>query len=130
MVKASINGGVLHLELLGWSKWLAISSNLDIPLRCITRATAGAPGLPEFRWTDLRTAGTSLPGIFAVGRFSMASPRRRTFLDLWRSSKQILSLELENYRDDAVTVEVDDIAQVLQMINEPAGKPKPRSEDL
>jgi hypothetical protein len=60
LVKASVKDSVLHLELLGWSKWLAISGSLDIPLHCIKRASAGAPGLPEFRWTDLRTGGTSV----------------------------------------------------------------------
>ena len=122
MVKAYISDGILHLGLSGWSKLLAICSSLDIPLGCIKRARAGAPGLPKFSWTDLRTGGTSLPGILAAGRFSVGSPRRKTFLDLRRSSKQVLSLELENYAYDAVLVEVDDIARVLAMIGEAAGR--------
>jgi len=129
MVQASIRDSVLHLELSGWSKWLAISSNLQIPLHCITHATAGAPGLPRFGLTDLRTAGTSLPGILAAGRFSMGSPHRRTFLDLRRSSKQVLSLDLENHRYDTVLVEVDDVFQILQMIEDAMRKAAPRHGD-
>jgi hypothetical protein len=130
LVRASIRDSVLHLELSGWSKLLAISRSLDIPLHCINRATAGAPGLPEFRWTDLRTGGASLPGVLAAGRFSMGSPRRRTFLDLRRTSKAVLFVELENYRYDTVIVEVDDITRVLQMIDEAARKTAPSPEDL
>jgi len=130
LVKASIRDGVLHLELSRWSKLLAILGSLNIPLHCIKRATAGAPGLPEFRWTDLRTRGTSVPGVLAAGRFSMGSPRRRAFLDLRRTSKEVLFLELENYPYDAVIVEVDDIIQTLQMIAEAARKAAPPPADL
>jgi hypothetical protein len=130
LVRASINDSVLHLELLGWSKWLAISGNLDIPLRCIARATAGAMGLPEFDRTDLRTGGTSLHGILAVGWFLIGSPRRRTFLDLRRSSKQVLSLELENHRYDAVMAEVENVAQVLEMIHQAVRTAASRPGDL
>ena len=125
MVRASIKDDILHLDLLGWSKLLAISRSLDVPLHCIKRSTAGPPGLPRFRATDLRTGGTSLPGILAAGRFSMGSPRRRTFLDLRRSSKEVLSLDLENYRYDAVLVEVEDVHLVLEMIHEAAPGPVP-----
>jgi len=46
----------------------------------------------------------------------MGSPHRWVFLDLRRSSKEVLVLELQDYRYDAVMVEVDDIARVLEMI--------------
>jgi len=95
---------------------LALSRGLDIPLACIKSATAGAPGLPKFRWTDVRLGGTGVPGTLAVGRFWMGSPHRWVFLDLRRSSKEVLVLELQDYRYDAVMVEVDDIARVLEMI--------------
>jgi len=72
--------------------------------------------LAKFRWTDLRLGGTGVPGTLAVGRFWMGSPHRWVFLDLRRSSKEVLVLELQDYRYDAVMVEVDDIARVLEMI--------------
>lgn len=84
MVKASVSNGILHLELTGRGKWLGLSGGLDIPLSCVKNAAAGAPGLPKFRWTDLRlrVGGASVPGMLAIGRFWMGSPHRWTFLDL------------------------------------------------
>ena len=108
---------MLHLELVGWSKWLALSRGLDIPYSCIMSATAGAAGLPKFRWTDLRLGGTHVPGSLATGRFWMGSPHRWVFLDLRKSSIEVLVLELVNYRYDVVMVEVDDVTRVLAMID-------------
>ena len=90
-----------HLELVGWDQLLALSRGLDIPLACIRSATAGAPGIPKFRWTDLRLGGTGMPGTLALGRFWMGSPRRWVFLDLRRFSNEVLVLELQGYRYDA-----------------------------
>ena len=118
MVKACVRNGVLHLELIGWSRWLALSRGLDIPLPCIKTAAAGTPGLPKFCWTDLRLGCTSVPGTLAAGRFWMGSPHRWVFLDLRRSSKEVLVLEPQNYRYDAVMVEVDDVAGVLEIVRE------------
>ena len=116
VVGVVVADGLLRLQLHGLSRWLALSGRFDIPLTCIRSATAGAPGLPHFRPTDLRLGGTSVPGVFAIGRFSMGSPRRATFLALRRSSRQVLALELENHRYDAVQVEVEDVERVLAMI--------------
>jgi hypothetical protein len=91
----------VHLELVGWSKWLALSRGLYIRLSCIKSATAGAPDLPKFRWRDLRVGGTGVPGTLAMGRFWMGSPHRWVFLDLRRSSNEVLVLELQNYPYDS-----------------------------
>jgi hypothetical protein len=48
----------------------------------------------------------------------MGSPHRRTFLDLRRSSQEVLALELQNHRYDVVMVDVDDVRGVLEMIRE------------
>jgi len=74
------------------------TEGLDILLACIRSAATGAPGLPKFRWTDFHLGGTSVPGILAAGRFWMASPHCWVFLDLRRSSKEVLVLKLHNYR--------------------------------
>jgi hypothetical protein len=66
----------------------------------------------------LRLGGTYVPGKLATGRFWIGSPHRWVFLDLRRSSKEVLVLELQNYRYDVVRVEVDDVAWVLKMIRE------------
>ena len=66
----------------------------------------------------MRLGGTYVPGKLATGRFWIGSPHRWVFLDLRRSSKEVLVLELQNYRYDVVRVEVDDVAWVLKMIRE------------
>jgi hypothetical protein len=81
------------------------------------------PGLPIFRWTDPRLGGTHVPGKLARGRFWMGSPHRWTFLDLRRSSKEVLVFEPQNYRYDVVMIEVDDVARVLKMIREAGAGP-------
>jgi len=91
LVKASVGNGVLHLELISWSRWLALSRGLDIPLPCIKTTAAGAPGLRKFRWIDLRLGGTRVPGTLAAVRFWMGYPRRWGFLHLRRSSKEVRS---------------------------------------
>lgn len=117
MVEISTTDATLHLELLGWSKLLALAGSLDIPLACIRSAAAGPPGLPKFRWGDRRIGGTGLPGLVAAGRYSMGEPRRRAFLDLRSSSKDVVVLELAGYRYDLVMVEVADAGRALQAID-------------
>jgi hypothetical protein len=126
LVRASVKNAVLHLEPVGWDQLLALSRGLNIPLACIKSATAAPPGLPKFRWTDLRLGGTGVPGTLAAGRFWMGSPHRWVFLDLRRSSKEVLVLELQDYGYDAAMVEVDDVARVLKMIK----KPRERDERI
>lgn len=121
MVTASIRDRILYLEIPGWRKWLALTGSLDIPLSCIVSAARGEPGLPKFRSGDLRLGGTGLPGLLAMGRYRMGSPPRRTFLALRRSSREVLVLELRDYRYDIVRVEVDDVAGVLAMIRNAGG---------
>jgi hypothetical protein len=48
----------------------------------------------------------------------MGSPHRWVFLDLRRSSNEVLVLELQNYPYDSVMVEVDDVAEVLETLRE------------
>ena len=81
---------------------MTAGGSAELPLFCIKSAATGAPGLPKFRWTDLRVGGTGVPGTLAMGRFRMGSTHRWVFLDLRRSSNEVLVLELQNYRYDAV----------------------------
>jgi hypothetical protein len=117
-IKASVSSGILRLELTGWSRWLALAGRLDIPLSAILRASAGPPGLPKFDWSDRRVGGTSIPGFFAMGRFRIGSPPRRAFLELRRSSTEVLALELRDYLYDLVMVEIDDLAGTLASLRQ------------
>jgi hypothetical protein len=116
MVEVTVQNGAIHIEVLGNSRMLAFKRTLDIPIRCVERAVAGPPGLPSFRWTDLRLGGTGVPGRIAAGTYYMGRPHRWTFLDLRQSSENVLVLELKDYRYGAVMVEVADVQKTLQLI--------------
>ncbi len=107
---------VIHVEMLGWSKLFTLRRSLDIPAQCVRGAVAGEPGLPPLRWSDLRLGGTALPGLIAAGTYYMGRPRRWVFIDLRRSSKNVLVLELEGYRYSTLMVEVADVAQALRLV--------------
>ncbi len=51
----------------------------------------------------------------------MGSPPRWTFLALRRSSREVLVLELRDYRYGVVRVEVGDVASILAMIRDAGG---------
>jgi len=78
----------------------------------------GPAGLPTFRIGDIRTLGTSLPGVVAVGSFRMGRPWQRVFLDLRRSSREVLVLELEEWRYDCVMAEVRDALAAVRAIEQ------------
>ncbi len=110
--------GWLHIDMLGWSAFLGLRRSLDIPPGHVRGVRVGPPGLPTFRFGDLRTLGTSLPGVVAVGSFRMGRPWRRVFLDLRRSSREVLVLELEGWRYDCVMAEVRDAQAAVRAIEQ------------
>ena len=115
MVELSVQGNDLHVEVLGWSRWLGLKSSFEVPLKSIRSVTAGA-GVPKFGWTDLRLLGTGISGVIAVGTYWMGSPHRWAFLGVSRWSKEVVTLELEGQRYDTVTVEVKDSQAAIQQI--------------
>ena len=115
MVEMSVREDDLHVEVLGWSKLLGFRSSIDIPLATIKRVSTSS-GLPKFRWTDLRVLGTGIPGVIAVGTYWIGSPRRWAFLDVSRSSKQVVTLEMEKFSYGILIVEVNDAEAAIQMI--------------
>jgi Fe-S-cluster formation regulator IscX/YfhJ len=127
VVNLSVVGNVLRVEVLGWRKWLTFIPRFDIATDCIARASVGPAGLPQFRRTDRRVGAASIPGWFALGRFSMGQPRQRAFLDLRRSSKEVVILDLKNFRYDLVMVEVDDARKTVERILEAIGAISVRS---
>ncbi len=121
MVNLSVIGNVLRVEVLGWRKLLAFISSFDIAIDCIVRASIGPAGLPNFRRTDLRIGGTSLPGWFALGRFYMGQPQRTVSLDLRKASKEVVVLDLKNSKFELVMVEVDNARRSVERIGEAKG---------
>ena len=115
MVELSVNGSDLHVEILGWSKLLGMKSSIDVPL-CAIKSVTAAAGLPKFQWTDLRVLGTGSPGSIAVGTYWMGSPHRWAFLDVRRSSKEVVSLEIEGQFYSSIIVEVKNAHVAIQQI--------------
>jgi hypothetical protein len=115
MVELSIKGTDLHIEILGWDKFLGMKSSIDVPLSAIKSVSAVA-GLPKFRWTDVRVLGTGVPRRIAVGTFWIGSPHRWAFLDVRRSSKEIVSLEIEGQFYSSIIVEVKNAQVAIQQI--------------
>jgi len=115
MVELSVHGSHLRVEVLGWSKLLALKSRFEVPLKSIRNVTAAA-GLPQFRWSDIRVLGTGIPGVMAVGTYWLGSPHRWAFLDVRSRSKEVVTLELEGQRFSTVMVEVEDARATMQRI--------------
>ena len=66
MVELSVEGNHLHVEILGWDKFLGLKSSINVPLKAI-KSVSKAAGLPKFQWTDVRVLGTGIPRKIAVG---------------------------------------------------------------
>jgi hypothetical protein len=112
MVELSVKGDNLHLEVLGWDKFLGMKGSIEVPLTAIKNVSASA-GLPKFRWTDLRVMGTGFPGT-AIGTYWIGSPHCWAFLDVRRSSKEVISLELEGQFYSRIIVEVKNAQAAIE----------------
>ncbi|MGC1397786.1 hypothetical protein [Candidatus Binatus sp.] len=115
MVELTVKGNDLHVEILGWDKLLGLKSSVDVPLGAIKSISATA-GLPTFRRTDIRVLGTGIPQVMAVGTYWIGSPHRWAFLDLRRSSKDVVSLEIEGQFYSSIIVEVKNAEMAIEQI--------------
>ncbi len=101
MATATIDGGILHLELRTWDKVLAVHGSLHIPLQHITAARADtAPPVPM--WTKL--IGTNFPGWKAAGTFFTSDGL--AFYD-YDAGQTCLVLTLDHERITTAVVELD-----------------------
>jgi hypothetical protein len=115
MVELTVKGNDLHVEVLGWDKLLGLKSSIDVPLTAIKSVSATA-GLPRFQRADIRVLGTGIPRVMAVGTHWIGSPHRWAFLDLRRSSKEVVSLEIEGQFYSTIIVEVKNAAMAIEQI--------------
>jgi len=115
VVELSVKEQCLHVEILGWDKFLGMKSSIEVPLAAIKSLTAAA-GLPKFRWTDVRVLGTGIPRKIAVGTYWLGSPHRWAFLDVRSSSKDVVSMEIEGHFYSSIIVEVKDAQLAVQQI--------------
>jgi hypothetical protein len=86
MVTATINAGVLKLDLSPLHKVLALKGCLDIPLEAIDRV-AKAPEIARAGPEGTRNPGTSVPHLINAGSFN--SGVKRTFWDVHNPDKAI-----------------------------------------
>ena len=115
MVELSVEGNHLHVEILGWHKFLGLKSSINVPLKAI-KSVSKAAGLPKFQWTDVRVLGTGIPRKIAVGTHWIGSPHRWAFLDVRSSSKDVLSMEIMGQFYSSIIVEVKNAEVAIQQI--------------
>jgi hypothetical protein len=120
MVELTVTGNQLHVEILGWSRLLGFKRTIDLPLDAIRSVSTDAK-LPQFRWTDVRALGTSIPGAIAVGTYWIGSPHRWVFIDVRRSSKDIVSIEIDGQFYSRLIVEVKDAAVAVPLLQSSLG---------
>ena len=115
MVELSVEGNHLHVEILGWDKFLGLKSSINVPLKAI-KSVSKAAGLPRFQWTDVRVLGTGIPRKIAVGTHWIGSPHRWAFLDVRSSSKYVVSMEIVGHFYSSIIVEVKNAEVAIQQI--------------
>ncbi|MGC2494187.1 hypothetical protein [Candidatus Binatus sp.] len=114
-MELSVEGDHLHVQILGWDKFLGMRSTINVPLTAI-KSVREAPGFPEFQWTDVRVLGTGIPRKIAIGTYWIGSPHRWAFLDVRSSSKDIVALEIEGEFYSRIIVEVKNAPAAIQQI--------------
>jgi hypothetical protein len=124
MVELSVRGNDLHIEILGWDKFLGFKSSIDVPLAAIKSVNAAA-GLPRSRRTDIRVLGTGFPRVIAIGTHWRGSPHRWAFLDVRSSSTDVVSLEIEGQFYRSIIVEVKNAQAAIQLIRGSNGTSAP-----
>ncbi len=113
MVVTTIQDDNLVLSLKGLGKFLALKSELVIPLTNIKGVTAdpSAFDMPK----GLRAPGTAIPGIIYAGTFYHDGDR--VFWDVHNPAKTIV-IELANEEFNRLIVEVEDVDKSIKLINE------------
>jgi hypothetical protein len=104
MVRISINGDRVLLEVQGWDKLWALKSQLEFPLDHITDVRVD-PEPARGWWHGLRFPGTNIPGVLTAGSFyqhdgavfyDVHDPERTIVLDLNHEHYQRLVIEVED----------------------------------
>jgi hypothetical protein len=111
MVRISINGDRVLMEVQGWDKLWALKSQLEFPLDHITEVRID-PEPARGWWHGLRFPGTNIPGVLTAGSFyqhdgavfyDVHDPERTIVLELNHEHYQRLVVEVEDPQD-AVTL--------------------------
>ena len=104
MVRISINGDRVLLEVQGWDKLWALKSQLEFPLDHITEVRVD-PEPARGWWHGLRFPGTNIPGVLTAGSFYQHDGA--VFYDV-HDPEHTIVLELNHEHYQRLVVEVED----------------------
>jgi hypothetical protein len=116
MVKISVAGDKLAVEVLGWSKLWCVKRRLDVPLRCVRRVRVGGE-LPHGYW--VRMPGTCIPWVIKAGSYWNGSGW--SFWDVRGRRDNVLVIELTGWQYDYLVVEVADAPAALEQVRNALG---------
>ncbi|MGH9743116.1 MAG: hypothetical protein ACRD51_12300 [Candidatus Acidiferrum sp.] len=103
MVTAQIGNGILVLHVEGMDKFLALKSELSIPLEHITGVRLDEEIVKRW-YHGIRLPGTSIPGVITAGTFYQDG--KRIFWDIHHPEQAvIISLAHEKYNELVIQVE-------------------------
>src|SRR4029077_17513802 len=112
MVRISINGDRVLLEVQGWDKLWALKSQLEFPLDHITEVRVD-PEPARGWWHGLRFPGTNIPGVLTAGSFYQHDGA--VFYDVHNPEQTVVfELEHEHYR--RLVVEVSHPEAIVDMV--------------
>jgi hypothetical protein len=119
MIKLSIEGDRLHMDVDSWDRLWSMRSHLDIPLAHVTAVRAD-PEAARGWWHGIRLMGTQVPGLLTAGTFYEQGGI--VFYDVHDPGNTIV-LELSHERYERLIIEVENPAAAVKTISS-AIKPK------
>jgi hypothetical protein len=114
MVRLSIDGDNVRVDVLGWSRLWAFKRRLRVPVSHIVTARWDPPAAREW-WKGWQLLGTHIPGLIAAGMYYRAGGRE--FWDV-RSGRQAVVIELRGNSYRRLVLDVQDPPAAVRMIAE------------
>lgn len=107
----------LGIHLTGSDKFLALKSQLEIPLEHVVSAEIDPQTRQEWQswYLGLRVPGTHVPGVIAAGTFYKHG--ERVFWDV-QHPEQTITINLAHDKYSKLVVEVDDPAATVAVIQQ------------
>jgi hypothetical protein len=112
MVKISIRGNRIHLDVEGIDQLWSLRSHLEFPLSHI-RSVRVDPAAAHGWWHGIKLIGSNIPGILTVGTFYHEGGI--VFFDVHDPERTIV-IELDHERYNRLIVEVEDPEKSRAMI--------------
>jgi len=113
VVEVSIHTDNALFNVKGLHKLWAFKSQLQIPLSHI-KSIRQDPKVLKGWWKGFRSPGTHVPGLIAAGTFLRED--KRIFWDVHHAENALI-IELEHDEYDELTIEVENPAAVIELLN-------------